>query len=133
MDSGVTRTRISSHRGKFQWTLDQVKWNLVRVSGNLSYPSRNDWQVGWNPNRIIGEFNLSEFELSGFYHSNKMGWNFCLRKDISLNFRQVRTPLRQIRKAARKTLCWLRISLNTTQLFCLNQPQLSELSCKPTK
>ena len=23
--------------------------------------------------RIMGEFNLSEFELSGFYHSNKMG------------------------------------------------------------
>ena len=82
---------------------------------------------------IIGEFNLSEFELSGFYHSNKMGWNFCFRKDISLNFRQVRTPLRQIRKAARKTLCWLQISLNTAQIFCLNQPQLSELSCKPTK
>ena len=52
MDSGVTRTRISSYRGKFQWTFDQVKWNLVRVNGNLSYPSRNNWQVGWNPREI---------------------------------------------------------------------------------
>ena len=93
MDSGVTRTRISSYRGKFQWTFDQVKWHLVRVNGNLSYPSRNNWQVGWNQGKldlvwIIGEFNLSEFELSGFYHSNKMGWNFCFRKDISLNSTQ---------------------------------------------
>ena len=41
--TGVTRT---SYSGNFQWYFDQGKWNLLRVSG---------------------EFELAEFELSGFY------------------------------------------------------------------
>ena len=48
----VNQNQNSSYQGKFQWNFNQGKGNIVDLGGNSSYPSKNDWKVGWNPREV---------------------------------------------------------------------------------